>query len=92
MTKRKRHTIIRAAIVCLAWAASAATGVIIGELGAQGAKAVAQPPRPDILFIIADDWSYPHAGAYGDRTVATPAFDRVAREGVLFRRAFTAST
>ena len=47
--------------------------------------------RPNILFVIADDWSYPHAGAYGDRTVATPAFDRVAREGVLFHRAFTAA-
>jgi arylsulfatase A-like enzyme len=46
---------------------------------------------PNILFVIADDWSYPHAGAYGDRTVATPAFDRIAREGVLFRRAFTAA-
>jgi arylsulfatase A-like enzyme len=46
---------------------------------------------PNILFVIADDWSYPHAGVYGDRTVSTPAFDRVAREGVLFRRAFTAA-
>jgi arylsulfatase A-like enzyme len=47
--------------------------------------------QPNILFVIADDWSYPHAGAYGDPTVATPAFDRVAREGALFRRAFTAA-
>ncbi len=48
-------------------------------------------PRPNILFCIADDWSWPHAGAYGDRVVKTPAFDRVAREGVLFRRAFCSS-
>ena len=46
---------------------------------------------PNILLVIADDWSFPHAGAYGDTTVATPAFDRVAREGALFRRAFTAA-
>lgn len=46
---------------------------------------------PNILFIIADDWSYPHAGAYGDGTVSTPAFDRVAREGALFLNAFTAA-
>ena len=32
-----------------------------------------------------------HAGAYGDRTVSTPNFDRVAREGVLFTQAFTAA-
>ena len=38
---------------------------------------------------IADDWSYGHAGAYGCRWIKTPAFDRVASEGVLFRNAFT---
>ena len=43
---------------------------------------------PNILIVIADDWSYPHASAYGDPTVSTPAFDRVAREGALFRHAF----
>ncbi len=42
--------------------------------------------RPNILFAIADDWSYGHAGAYGNRWVNTPAFDRVARAGVLFTR------
>jgi arylsulfatase A-like enzyme len=47
-------------------------------------------PGPNILVVIADDWSYPHAGAYGDATVATPAFDRLAREGVLFTHAFAA--
>lgn len=47
--------------------------------------------RPNILYAIADDWSWPHAGAYGDRTVKTPAFDRVAREGILFSHAFCAA-
>ena len=46
---------------------------------------------PNILVIIADDWSFPHAGAYGDKVVRTPTFDRVAREGVLFRRAYVAA-
>ena len=32
-----------------------------------------------------------HAGAYGDKVVRTPTFDRVAREGVLFTRAFSAA-
>ena len=44
---------------------------------------------PNILFVIADDWSFPHAGAYGVTWVDTPHFDRVAREGVLFTRAYT---
>jgi len=43
--------------------------------------------RPNILFAFADDWGA-HASAYGTSPVETPAFDRVAREGVLFERAF----
>lgn len=45
--------------------------------------------RPNILFAIADDWSYGHAGAYGCHWVETPAFDRIAREGLLFQHAYT---
>lgn len=47
--------------------------------------------RPSILFCIADDWGWPDARAYGDPAVTTPAFDRVAREGVLFNNAFVTS-
>lgn len=53
--------------------------------------AAAQQDPPNILFAISDDQSAMHAGAYGDTANRTPAFDRVAREGVLFRYAFTAS-
>jgi arylsulfatase A-like enzyme len=48
-------------------------------------------PRPNILFAIADDWGWFHAGAYGDPVVSTPAFDRLAREGVLFNHAYVSS-
>ena len=48
-------------------------------------------PRPNILFIIFDDWGWQHAGAYGCDWVKTPNFDRVAREGVLFQNAFTSN-
>lgn len=54
-----------------------------------GAAAAAAAGRPNILFCIADDASYPHAGAYGCPWVRTPAFDRVAREGLLFANAYT---
>jgi arylsulfatase A-like enzyme len=47
--------------------------------------------RPNILFVIADDWSQGHAGAYGASWIRTPAFDRVAREGVLFNNCFTSN-
>jgi arylsulfatase A-like enzyme len=51
----------------------------------------AKEPPPNILFAIADDWGWPHAGAYGDPVVKTPAFDRLAKEGILFHRAFVSS-
>ncbi|HCV99031.1 MAG TPA: heparan N-sulfatase, partial [Verrucomicrobiales bacterium] len=46
---------------------------------------------PNILFVISDDQSYPHASAYGCRGIETPGFDRVAREGVLFHTAISGS-
>ncbi|MFN7934918.1 MAG: sulfatase [Bryobacteraceae bacterium] len=51
----------------------------------------AQARRPNILFAISDDQSYPHTSAMGDRVVKTPAFDRVAADGVLFRQAYSLS-
>lgn len=47
--------------------------------------------KPNVLFCIADDWSAPHASAYGCRFVKTPGFDRIAKEGVLFRHGFVTS-
>jgi len=47
--------------------------------------------KPKVLLAISDDQSWRHAGAYGDRLVNTPNFDRVAREGVLFNYAFCSS-
>ncbi len=55
------------------------------------ASSAAEGPRPNILFIIFDDWGWQHAGAYGSTWVKTPHFDRVAREGVLFKNAFTSN-
>jgi len=59
--------------------------LLISLLPASAAK------RPNILFAFADDWGWPHAGAYGDKTVKTPPFDRLAKEGVLFEHAFISS-
>jgi len=54
--------------------------------------ALAAERPPNILFIIYDDWNgSTHAGAYGCDWVKTPNFDRVAREGVLFKNAFTSN-
>lgn len=44
--------------------------------------------RPNVLIMISDDVSWPHASAYGSKMVDTPVFDRVAAGGILFDNAF----
>lgn len=50
-----------------------------------------KPAPPNIVFIIADDASWAHFGAYGDKVARTPNFDRIAREGAIFENAFCSS-
>src|SRR5688500_18645155 len=60
--------------------------------------ALAAEKRPNILFAFADDWGR-YASAYAkidgaggiNDVLRTPHFDRVAREGVLFRSAFVSA-
>ena len=47
--------------------------------------------RPNVLVLMGDDWSWPHAGFLDDKTIRTPTFDRLAREGVVFDHAFVSS-
>ena len=65
--------------------------LIISGFSACSQKQTSSTVLPNILLVIADDWSYPHAGAYGDTVVKTPVFDRIAREGVLFDHAYISS-
>ena len=51
----------------------------------------AESRRPNVLFAISDDQSFPHTGAAGDPVIKTPAFDRVAEQGVLFTNAISGS-
>ena len=51
----------------------------------------APPDRPNVLFVIADDWGWPHAGVLGCDWVQTPNFDRVAADGVLFENCFVSN-
>ncbi len=47
--------------------------------------------RPNILFCISDDQSWVHTSFAGEKAISTPAFDRIAGEGIYFRNAFCAS-
>jgi len=45
--------------------------------------------KPNILFLLSDDHSYPYLSCYNDPNVTTPAIDRLASEGIQFHRFFT---
>ena len=72
-------------------ASTLAAGRVSTKATGAAAERKGKGSRPNILFAIADDWSWPHAGIYGDNVVKTPTFDRIAREGILFTSAFTAA-
>ena len=66
------------------WYSMAVTIAITCSASGDGEK-----HRPNILFVLADDWGCGDAGAYGRTWIRTPAFDRVAREGLRFDNAYT---
>jgi arylsulfatase A len=43
-----------------------------------------QPQRPNIVFVLIDDFGYADSGPYGCKDIRTPNIDRLAREGVKF--------
>jgi len=47
--------------------------------------------KPNVLFVLSDDQSFPYASVYGCKSVQTPAFDRVAKSGILFNNAYVTS-
>lgn len=51
----------------------------------------AQPQRPNIVLIYADDLGYGDVSSYGATTIKTPNMDRLAREGVRFTDAHAAA-
>jgi len=48
---------------------------------------IKETKRPNILFVISDDQSYPHSSIYGSRMVSIPGFDFAVKQGTLFTKA-----
>ncbi len=44
--------------------------------------------KPNILFLLSDDHSYPYLGCYGCADVRTPTLDKLAADGLRFDRMF----
>ena len=78
-----RHRIISFALLMLV---SLLPSGLANESSAQEPPTLVKPPN--ILFCVADDWGM-HAGAYGCRWIRTPTIDALAKEGLVFDRAYT---
>lgn len=50
----------------------------------------AEPIKPNIIFILADDLGYTDLGCYGSKYYETPNIDRLAAQGVRFTSGYTA--
>lgn len=48
--------------------------------------------RPNIIYIMSDDHDADAISAYNNKFIQTPAFDRLAREGMLFQKAFVGNS
>ena len=51
----------------------------------------AQPRRPNIVVIVADDMGYGDIGVHGGKDIPTPAIDSIARNGVRFTDAYVSA-
>ena len=65
-------------------------GLLSPTLGAPPAISVS--PRPNLIFILADDLGYGDLGCYGQKRIQTPHLDRMAREGLRFTQFYAGCT
>ena len=83
MTQSQPSPHLRAALaVCLASILIAATPT---------PAASNPPPRPNIIFVLTDDFGYGDLASYGGAFVPTPNLDRMASEGIRFTQFYVAS-
>jgi uncharacterized sulfatase len=65
--------------------------LITAGSGCKDKKRPVEIQRPNILFAISDDQSFVHTSFAGCKFINTPAFDRIASEGIYFNNCFAGS-
>jgi arylsulfatase A-like enzyme len=65
---------------------------VVTAVAATGTAASSSPKKPNIIFILTDDLGRHDLGAYGTTFYETPHLDALARSGVRFSQAYTASS
>ncbi len=80
---QKRSALLAAALLALGAAGCGSD---------EGKTPAAEPLRPNIVLIVADDLGYGDLGSYGQKNIQTPVLDRMAREGMRFTNHYAGST
>jgi len=63
--------------------------VFLTAIGGAWSPALAEPPKPNLLFIYLDDFGYKDTGYMGSDFFVTPHIDRLAGEGMIFTNAYS---
>jgi arylsulfatase A-like enzyme len=63
---------------------------VVAVLAAAPSSVAADAPRPNVVFILADDLGYGDLSSYGATGIETPQIDRLAREGLRFTDFYSA--
>src|SRR3954453_20066000 len=65
---------------------------LAATLGTFGPGAAAEPGKPNVIFILADDLGYGDLGCFGQKLIKTPCIDQLAAEGMRFTQAYAGET
>jgi uncharacterized sulfatase len=65
--------------------------LLTAALPVQAREPAANSARPNVLIVMTDDQSWPHASAFGSGLVRTPAFDRIAASGALLNNGWVSA-
>lgn len=66
-------------------------GNVLPSAEATDATATKTSPRPNIIFLLADDMGYGDLGCFGSAVIQSPHLDQLARQGVKLNQCYAAS-
>jgi len=82
---RRRALVFAIAVFATGWVGSSGSNLASAETGTQ-------KERPNIVFILSDNFRWDCMGFMNHPFIETPALDRLAREGIVFSNAFNTTS